>query len=425
MRCLVISPDYASHASGLLEVAAAARDRGHQVVFATGEAVRPSVTAAGLEWQPLRLGRGHNAGTIRVEEQVVGEDAHLQEFFAATRRGPAAVLTYQALARQQDLLFEPDRVLDEISRIIDLVAPDRVVVDHIAFGATLALYALDIPYTSVVLGHPTALPVEGELYGLPPVWPDTVRPSDGELDELRTICENATTLFTESANTLLERRAPHRPSISDAFRRTGSATLFNYPEALHPAGRRLPDGATFLGSLARDRPVDDIAVLPRDRTRVFVSLGTFLGARDDVLRTAVAAARSANWVLALAHGSTPRSALGELPSDALVAASLPQVALLDQIDVVVTHGGNNTVTESVRAGVPMVVLPLSTDQFAGAASVETYGAGTVLDPNHLSAQDLVDAVAWASRSDPARRAQELGRRLRQFPGAELAVDAFE
>jgi len=76
MRCLVISPDYASHASGLLEVAAAARDRGHQVVFATGEAVRPSVTAAGLEWQPLRLGRGHNAGTIRVEEQVVGEDAH-------------------------------------------------------------------------------------------------------------------------------------------------------------------------------------------------------------------------------------------------------------------------------------------------------------------------------------------------------------
>ena len=213
--------------------------------------------------------------------------------------------------------------------------------------------------------------------------------------------------------------------VDDAFARTGSATLYNYPHELHPTDRRLPDGATFLGSLARDRPLADSAVLPLDRTRVFVSLGTFLGARDDVLRTVVAAARSANWSLALAHGSTPRSALGELPPDALVAPSLPQVALLDQVDVVVTHGGNNTVTESLRAGVPMVVLPLSTDQFAGAASVEAYGVGAVLDPNRLSALGLVDAVAWASRSEPARLAQQLGRRLHRDPGAELAVDALE
>src|SRR3954468_24876779 len=196
MRCLVICPDYASHASGLLEVASAARHRGHHVVFATGEAVRPSVDAAGVEWKPSPLGRGHNAGTLRVEDQVDGEDAHLQEFSAATRRGPAAVLTYQALARQQDLLFEPDRVLEEIADIIDGVAPDRVVVDHIAFGATLALYALDIPYTSVVLGHPTALPAEGELYGLPPHWPDRVRPGADALDQLRSTCRDAATRFT-------------------------------------------------------------------------------------------------------------------------------------------------------------------------------------------------------------------------------------
>ncbi len=425
MKFLVICPDYASHANGLLEVAAAAKDRGHRVVFATGEAVGPSVMAAGLEWQPLRLGRGHNAGTIRIEEQAVGEDDHLREFFAATRRGPAAVLTYQARARQQDLLFEPDRVLDDIAGLIALVTPDRVVVDHVAFGATLALYALDIPYTSVVLGHPTALPVEGEVYGLPPEWPDEVRPSDGELDQLRTICETTARRFTGSANRVLERRAPHRPPIGDAFSRAGSGTFFNYPEELHAAGRRPPDGATFLGSVARDRPRDDVAILPRDRPRVFASLGTFLGSRDDVLRTIVTAARSADWALALAHGSTPRSALGQLPTDAVVGPSLPQIALLDQVDVVVTHGGNNTVTESLRAGVPMVVLPLSTDQFAGAASVQTHGVGAVLDPNHLSVEDLIEAVERVRRSEPSTRAYELGRRLRQSPGAELAVDALE
>ncbi len=427
MKLLVVCPDYASHAFGLIEIARTARAHGHDVWFATGEAVRPLVLDAGLSWVPLRLGRGNNPGTIRVEDQVRGEDAHLEAFFAATRQGPVATLTYQAAARRHDLLFEPDRVLDDIARIVDTVAPDVVVVDHVAFGATLALYALDVPAASVVLGHPTALPAPGEIYGLPPVWPTAVRPADTELDELRALCLTVARSFTDAANEVLARRAPHRPAIPDAFSRAGGKTFYNYPAALHPPERVTPDGAVFLGSLARH---EDLGQLVRPGSsapgaaRVFVSLGSFLGARDDILRTAVRAARTGSWALALAHGSTPREALGELPAGATVAASLPQVALLEHADVAVTHGGNNTVTESLRAGLPLVVLPLSTDQFAGAAAVEAAGVGVVLDPNRFTATDLLDAVTEARRPDIVERAAALGRDLRARSGAAIAVDAL-
>jgi zeaxanthin glucosyltransferase len=424
VKLLVISPDYASHAFGLLEIASAASRRGDDVWFATGEAVRPLVVAAGLTWLPLRLGRGHNAGTIRVEDQVSGEDAHLRAFFDATRLGPAATLTYQAVSRQHDLLFEADRVLDDIAAIVDTVQPDAVTVDHIAFGATLALYALGVPAASVVLGHPTALPAPGELYGLPRVWPDAVRPSPDEIDQLEQLSRTIADRFTAAANEVLARRAPQRPSLTDAFSRAGAVTLYNYPAELHDVDRVTPEGTVFLGSLARDQALGPVTLPRGDGPRVFVSLGSFLGARDDILRTAVTAASAGGWALALAHGATTPAQLGALPEGALIAPVLPQVALLDHADVAVTHGGNNTVTEALRAGVPLVVLPLSTDQFAGAASIEAAGVGVVLDPNRVTPAELVDAVESVRRPDVANRAVAIGRRLRLRPGAEIAVSAL-
>ena len=84
--------------------------------------------------------------------------------------------------------------------------------------------------------------------------------------------------------------------------------------------------------------------------------------------------------VALAIGSADRAVVGDLPADWLVREFLPQVALVERSALVITHGGNNSVTESLTAGVPMLVLPFSTDQFAGAAAIENAGLGVALDP---------------------------------------------
>jgi UDP:flavonoid glycosyltransferase YjiC (YdhE family) len=103
---------------------------------------------------------------------------------------------------------------------------------------------------------------------------------------------------------------------------------------------------------------------------------------------------------------------------------LPQVALLDRAAVIVTHGGNNSVTEALTAGVPMVVLPFSTDQFAGAAAIEAAGLGAALDPNTVTSADLGAAVRAVLDGPPAHLARTMGEGLRQAPGRDVARAAL-
>jgi UDP:flavonoid glycosyltransferase YjiC (YdhE family) len=76
------------------------------------------------------------------------------------------------------------------------------------------------------------------------------------------------------------------------------------------------------------------------------------------------------------------------------------------------------VTEALAAGVPLVVLPFSTDQFAVAADLERTGLGLALDPNRATSGDIGAAVRDVV-SGPARAAAtRLGAQLRADPGPE-------
>ena len=77
----------------------------------------------------------------------------------------------------------------------------------------------------------------------------------------------------------------------------------------------------------------------------------------------------------IATGATDSQALGALPSSWVVREHLPQVAALEACDIVVCHGGNNTVTEALTAGLPVLAAPFSTDQFAGAEDLRRAGLG--------------------------------------------------
>ena len=415
MTLLIISPDYASHLLPLATLGTAWLEAGERVVVATGPATASIVESFGFERVDLQLGKGSNPGIIRAEDQPTGEDDALRGFFAATRVGMVETLAFQAEARLSDLMWEPVRVAREVQRVVAELAADSIIVDHLAFSARLALVAARVPYADVVLGHPSALPVGDEVYGYPPAWPAAFRPGASELERLHELCTRVSESFTAEWNAALAELDPSAAPAVDAFKEHGELLMLNYPEELgDPARTALLPRHVFLGSAVRDEVVDDgvlawIASSPDPF--VYVSFGSFLSVRADVLRRVAGALAALGLRAAIAIGSADRSELGDLPASWLVREFLPQVTLLRSAAAAVTHGGNNSVTEAMTFGVPLVVLPFSTDQFAGAAALESTGHGVALAPNTASVDDLAAAITTVLGFSRTPLVQVAGRTL--------------
>jgi MGT family glycosyltransferase len=421
---LIISPDYASHLLPLATLGTAWRDAGERVVVATGPATAAIVASFGFEREHLQLGRGSNPGVIRPEDQPTGEDESLRGFFDATRGGMIETLSYQASERLTDLLWQPVTTARAVLAVIESVRPDTILVDHLAFGARLALVAGAVPHADVVLGHPSALPVAGEVYGFPTRWPAEFEPSVAELAELRELCERVSAHFTAEWNAALAELAPDVAPSASAFEEHGDLLLLNYPSELSAPERTadLPRHV-FLGSAVREEPLDPEVeqwLAASSAPYVYVSFGSFLSVRSDALARVAAAIESLGLRAALASGSADPADLADLPSDWLVRGFLPQVRLLQGAAAAVTHGGNNSVTEAMTYGVPLVVLPFSTDQFAGAEAIERAGVGVALAPNTATVAELAEAISTAlGLSVP------FAETLRTDPGSDRAYRALK
>lgn len=424
MTLLVISPDYASHLLPLATLATAWRDAGERVVVATGPATDPIVREFGLERHDLPLGRGSNARVIRAEDQPEEESDSLRGFFDATRRGMVPTLRYQAQERLTDLMWNPVDAGRRTLAAVEAVRPDVIIVDHLAFSARLALQTSGIPYADVVLGHPTALPIAGEVYGCPPFWPSAFTPAADELAELRALCDEVSARFTAEWNRTARALDPSAPGTADAFAEHGDLVLYNYPAQLADGdGRALPPHA-FLGSTRRVETVDDEVEAWMSATPGFayVSFGSFLSVRGDVLRRVAEALARIGMPAAIATGSTRADELGPVPDGWLVRDYLPQVRLLSAARLAVTHGGNNSVTEAIGQGVPLLVLPFSTDQFAGAAAIERTGLGTALDPNSATVDDLAAALTVVRELSGSPALARIAQEQTQRPGPQIAYE---
>src|SRR4029453_13900796 len=94
--------------------------------------------------------------------------------------------------------------------------------------------------------------------------------------------------------------------------------------------------------------------------------------------------------------------------------------------LVITHGGNNTVTEAFHHGKPMIVLPLFWDQVDNAQRVDETGFGRRLSTYGFRDEELTDAIdellddrALAPRLPP------LSARIKPTSGTVRAADLIE
>lgn len=149
----------------------------------------------------------------------------------------------------------------------------------------------------------------------------------------------------------------------------------------------------FVGPVqGRPNPVDfDWARLEKMAApKVFVSLGTVLsGSRDAFFQKLITAFKDEPVsIIAVADPD-----LFEWPDNFFVNRSVPQLELLPEMDAVISHGGFNTVNETIINGLPMLITPIAYDQFHNAKLVEQAGCGLVIRYKRLRAEDLKNGIS--------------------------------
>ncbi|MBE8519243.1 hypothetical protein ILP97_17270 [Amycolatopsis sp. H6(2020)] len=157
--------------------------------------------------------------------------------------------------------------------------------------------------------------------------------------------------------------------------------LVNGISLFHSGCGRLRGRIRFAGPLHGGLP-STVPGFPYERLAgrrvLVVSFGTVFARRAGELRKIAESFRDSDWVVVLAAGSTPVASLEPLPENVIALPSIPQQDLLNHADVLMTHGGMNSVLEAGAAGVPMLLAPHSREQHRTAATLAAVGAGVRL-----------------------------------------------
>jgi zeaxanthin glucosyltransferase len=397
MTTLILSPDFLSHHQPLAAIASALRRSGERVIMATGPAMRPFAEREGLEWRHLRLAAGSNDGVASATTHDPDDTESLARFVDATRRGFVAALDHQARKRRRELLWNPVQVGRDVLGLLDEIDPDHVIVDQVSLGSTLGLVASGRPFTTVVPGHPTQLPVAGEAYGDAIAWPDGCEPDPAELTALGSTVQRVNAEVTGVFNEALAQLTGDVAPVDDAFAVHGARVAYHWETDLHDPRRRplLPAGHLDLGPLVRDEalPAEFESVVDGSGPLVLIAFGTFLVHRRDLVEAAMEAVAAVGARAVVSIGHHDPAGFGPVPDGWVLAPRIPQVALLRHADCLVNHGGNGSVQEALAAGVGQVLLPLSTDQMAIAADLVREGRARAADPNRLDIDHLAEQVA--------------------------------
>ena len=187
----------------------------------------------------------------------------------------------------------------------------------------------------------------------------------------------------------------------------------------------------FLGPSIYERKEANLDYVKGEKPLIYISLGTIVKGGSSFFQHCVDAFRSEDVDLIISVGQQFNiEKLKNIPSNVHVYKSVPQLKVLKLADVFVTHGGMNSVSEALFYGVPMVVIPFSSDQPVNARCVERLGVGKALAYSNANQSNIKEYVLSVLSSTDIKanisKVQELI--INSFGnegGAELLIQYYE
>jgi MGT family glycosyltransferase len=156
---------------------------------------------------------------------------------------------------------------------------------------------------------------------------------------------------------------------------------------------------------------------------VYVSLGTIFNNAVPFYKKCFSALKGENVTVILSVGNKISTVkLGDIPDNFFVYPFVPQLDVLQNVDLFITHGGMNSVNEALYYGVPMIVIPLASDQPTIADRVVELNLGKRLDKKKLSSQQLREtALSVLQDAQIRQNAKCMQEKMRNASGIHSAT----
>lgn len=379
------------HFHPLVPLARALHEAGHAVAFAAREIVRPRVETLGFPFfaigSDFELDGEFQAYKAQLQTMPSGLETELfiytQAFCGIGTRLMAPDLI------QVGQSWQPDMFIREVAEYGGMIAAEYLGRPHITVAFTTALKGM----TQFEQHAASQLDPIRQSWGLAP---------DPDLKALYRYLHLAF--------------APPNFSTHDVANFTGTippTTHFIRPQFFDTYGETLPEW---------------VARLPAQPT-IYVTMGTEINGDPNfypsVLKTIIEGLRDLpiNLIVTLGRGKNPAD-FGEQPANVHIEPYIPQSLLLPHCDLMVMHGGSNSVLAALEVGLPLVIIPLIADQFFNAHITQAIGLGTVVE--QVSPTKIRAAVEEVLGSPSYRqKAWQLQAEMHALPDLNHAVKLIE
>ncbi len=396
------------------------RRRGHRVVFAAEASWRDRLRPHGFEENLVDLAPPADGP---VDAGQFWKD-FIRDSAPAFRRPTIEQLADFMVPTWQALIDGARYCQPQLQRILTEVRPDIVVEDNVV--SFPALLTAGVPYVRIVSCNPLEVPgphVPPAYSGLPSN--DRAQWTAFREEHVRT----HRPLWAEFDDWVQQEGAPPLPEL-DFVHTSGRLNLYVYPKEIDYVAAR-PLDATWhrLDSSVRQTETgfevpDELGRRPNGSALIYLSLGSLGSADVELMQRLVEVLAETPHRYIVSRG--PRHADFDLAPNMWGAEFLPQTQVLPLVDMVITHGGNNTVTESLHFGKPMVVLPIFWDQHDNAQRIDETGNGVRVDTYGFSDEELRGAVDRVAGDEGMRiRVAEAGARIRSRHGVAGAAELIE
>lgn len=352
-KFLFVVPPFFGHISPTLSVGASLIARGHQVKWF-------GITPLAQEHIPI------GGSYFYPEEDLAPYQDELQRILKRQDDGPSCSgPEVMKLALEETYVPFAKMMMPGLETLVNDWRPDVLVNDCITFGGALFAHKHNIPCVTTT-----------------PVPPDVMGDTEKSAPKIFEWQQNLIKDLQKAVGIADEGIFIHSHKLNLVFT---SQAFAGYSET--------PAHMKFVGPVKgrpNEAPFDWERLEAATTPKIFVSLGTLLVDIREAFFAKLIEAFADQPVTIVA--ATPPEIFERWPSNFIVSSFVPQATLMPHMDMVICHGGFNTVNDTFINGLPMLITPITYDHFHTAKLIEKAGGGISIRYKRLRAQALREAA---------------------------------